>query len=250
MNSIISTACRQGLGIPLIWQLRDFFLLPVKLGDTLYCRKLQEKADAIAKRMGVQIPITVSEHPSFPFMAHGTVLHGRGGITVPANEWKKNNPAINAILAHEIAHIKHNDGLIWACLVTVSYVALNILFTCMTGVPWVGDLMGGLGALLTLSISSIKREEAADAEALKHITDADKKAFIHLLKREIETNKWVWKDAENEPFYSRFFTRLLVNSEGEYLLNSLTHPTHANRIKTWEASLTKKPTTLWGKVFG
>jgi len=72
------------IGLSLFYLGEDFFLMSVRFGDDEGCESLPKKVDNLKEKMGVNIPVKVVENSWMPWAAHGSVVYGKGGITVPS----------------------------------------------------------------------------------------------------------------------------------------------------------------------
>ncbi len=197
--------------------------------------------------MGVDIPIKVAEHPAIPWAAHGGVCFGAGGITVPSTELKENlrenDDVQTAILAHEISHIKHNDGP-WILVITLVTLAVATVFAwwaCPEAWFFIAEQLIVIPVLAALFIRSRIQERAADVEACKHITNAQKQAISDWFEKHRQNRL----DDRNDPNLSpvwKLIKKCLINSDGDSLLGRLTHPSLKSRAQYFRSQITKEPT--------
>jgi len=224
---------------------RDLLLYPVILGSSAGCGSLKKKVDQLKEKMGIDIPITVSANDSFPWAAHGCAVYGRAGITVPTREvghfTSESDDIRTAILAHEISHIKHNDGAWGLAIILVTFAAFSVIFWYTFPVvllPYV-DLFACIPAMTAFFIRSVRQEKAADKEACKYLTSSQKKAFCdffdRLLKAQIK-----YRNEKGISNFSRAWRRLTIDENGESLMGRLTHPTLASRIQFFHNQMHKR----------
>lgn len=222
---------------------RDWFLLPVKVGDNEGCEGLQEKVDALKKKMHVDIPIKVREHPAIPWAAHGGCCYGAAGITVPSSEiseeTREKDDLQIGILAHEISHIKHNDGP-WTLVIVVVALAASIVFVWAVCAPaWISIAEGFaiIPTFAALSIRSRMQERAADVEANKYLTNSQRQAISDFFENH-RLDNLALRNQEDASLITRVWSKIYYNSEGESLLGRLTHPTLKSRTEYFRAQIT------------
>nr|NGX27753.1 Protease HtpX [Chlamydiota bacterium] len=208
---------------------RDWALLPVKMGDEKGCENLQKKVDDLREKMHVDIPIKVAEYSACPWAAHGGICFGAGGITVPSTEIKElireNDDTQIALLAHEISHIKHNDGP-WMLVITLVTLAVATVFAwwaCPEAWFFIAEQLIMIPVLPAFFIRSRIQERAADVEACKHITNAQKQAISDFFEK-IRQNRLDDRSDPNLSPLKKLWKRFWINSDGDFLLEGLMHP--------------------------
>lgn len=226
--------------------LRDWFLVPVRVGDDDGCEGLQKKVDDLKRKMDVNIPIKVAEYPLMPWAAHGTACFGAAGITVPSKEIdpekREEDDLQIAILAHEISHIKHNDGA-WIFAVTVvSVVASYVLAWLICPPAWifVAEQVVAIPLLAAMSARSRRQEHAADVEACKYLTDRQKEKIGDWFEN-IRHARILYRNAPNLSTISTLWRKFWINSEGEHLIGRLTHPTQKSRVQYFRSQIRNEP---------
>lgn len=217
---------------------RDWALLPVKVGDDEDCEDLQARVDSVKKRMGVDIPITITEHPGMPWAAHGGTWYGAAGITVPTRELyeMEKRPGIlqNAFITHEIGHITNNDGAKLHIIVCITFVALKVIFSAMLPVGWLvtKELLATAGFFTAALVRSRFQERAADITACRFMTRGEKLAlsgeFERIRESNIESrNSLIGPD---QSIFSKIRGRFITPS-GESIFGLLTHPSLTSRAE-------------------
>jgi len=202
--------------------------------------------------MGVEVPIHVFENDYRPWHAHGCSLYGKAAITVPSLYFgeRVNNDQHTAILAHEVAHIKHNDAAWFGLLVVTSVVAFSILGSVLTPfVPFIvkNILINGC-ILYVMHFRSVSQENRADDEALQFLNTKQKRAFIRFLEGVRDKNIALRNSINTETWYGKILNgliRLQINSKGENLQARITHPTLESRIAKIQKSIQEEPSVVW-----
>jgi Zn-dependent protease with chaperone function len=229
---------------------RDYFLVPVKTGVDEGCENLQEKVDTLRKKMDVPIPIKVVKHSAFPWHAHGALIYGSGGITVPRLFFfQASEDAQIAILAHEIAHIKHNDGPMLLVTLIIIEVVFNIfLWSVLPAVllPYLGLIMY-IPFFTGIFLRSVYQERLADLEACKYTTNTQKRAMIEVFEN-LRQKNLEWR---NDPAITgiwKSLRRLRVDEKGDSLFARITHPPLTERICYITEQIKPEPISYISKI--
>lgn len=232
-----------------------FLFRDVFLGFTWNCKEspLQKKVDLLAKQMEVDVPIRTLEKDSWAWYAHGCSLYGKAAITVPSLQFgtKFKDSEVTAVLAHEIAHIKHNDAFWFGLLVTVTVVAFSIISSWILAplLPFVVNSLILNGCVLwVIHLRSVSQENQADDEALQYLNNQQKRAFIHFFEKVRKQNLMLRNSINTGTWYGKIlngFVRLIINSNGEDLRARFTHPTLESRIAKVQKSIQEEPSWSW-----
>lgn len=208
------------------------------LPGTIGCPRspLQKKVNELAKRMGVATPIRVVEQDLFPWAAHGAVLYGKGAITVPNAIFHPNPNAVTGILAHELAHIKHNDWVRIVLILPAIATVVSAVLLPLNLPQLVETLLWIVGVCLPLQRVLINRESQADDEALRYLSYVEKRALMNDFDK-IRRERLEWRNEKDLSSLSRFIRKCRVTSTGEVSLLVRTHPTLSSRIEKIRRSM-------------
>lgn len=219
----------------MIHTFRHYFLFPAKWGKEEGCAKLQEKVDALREKMKVSIPIKVAVNPWMSWSAHGAAIYGKGAITVPPSEIDPNEKLSDdvqtALLAHEIAHIKYNDGP-WPFLITIVVFTVSSFFlwhVLPIEIAHYGFLFSLIPSISEMFRQMVLQERQADTKACKALSIDQKKAFLNWLERQ-----WIeMRNYRNDPrvyTITSIWRKTWYDPGGNFVLKRLSHPTWKERI--------------------
>lgn len=196
---------------------------------------LQEKTQELAKKMGVTIPVRAVEQSRFSWAAHGCVFFGLAHISVPSD--LVDSDLHTAILAHEIAHIKHNDCF-WMFVITTitSIAACSIAPYLFPTSVFFQQIFCFLSFLFAVHVKSVRQEKFADAEAMRYLNNDQKLAIGEFFEVSREANLRN-RAAEGKPKWVKFLKRCWIDANGDSLRGKFSHPSLISRIEKFREAL-------------
>lgn len=201
-------------------------------------KALQEQVNSLAKKMGIQKPLYIFETGVLCLAQAmgGASIPGRAGIAIDTDFLKTAGTGQEAILAHEIAHIAHNDrfsGLVCQLGVyTISAIATAILLPGIVSAGLIGGLasalIGTAVSAIALIIFSRWQEKRADIEGFDACSPEGKMGAITFF-RTMQQKQLKFRNESNLSVVAQLWRKFLITAEGNCRLDIL-HPSLTTRI--------------------
>ncbi|NGX26895.1 MAG: hypothetical protein K940chlam6_00821 [Chlamydiae bacterium] len=203
---------------------------------------IRKKIDALAKRMGVEVPYKLKIGNGWA--AQYRFFNKKHVIWVPKDALNskhqefylgRNNPMV---IMHELTHLAKKHKIVRLSGNLIFSVVVAILGAVYLPFLWLISVFACIGGFFSSKILCYFQEKEADAIACQYATDQEKLQFIYYLKVNQSVNI-MYRNQKDLPLLERWKRKIQFTPCGGFRFDI--HPYDSSRIRMVESTMKVKP---------